>query len=137
MKFVIIAVHTAWIGIWMKKRPGASSDNNFIFKKINEFWYIKDLKEECWKFNLSFPRKNTRIKSWTSHIWRFAIYFENQVATHWKKKLPKSLTLILYKIYSKLKGNESNNIFTFYFVFLVSSCFDTMCLNKIHFSAHL
>ena len=28
--------HTAWIWIWMTKRPGTTSDNGFIFKKINE-----------------------------------------------------------------------------------------------------
>ena len=28
--------HTAWIGIWMTKRPGATSDNGFILKKINK-----------------------------------------------------------------------------------------------------
>ena len=28
--------HTAWIGIWMTKRPGAISDDGFVFKKINE-----------------------------------------------------------------------------------------------------
>ena len=30
-----LTIHTAWIGIWMTKRPGATSDNGFIFKKIN------------------------------------------------------------------------------------------------------
>ena len=29
-------IHTAWIGIWMTKRPGATSDNGFILKKINK-----------------------------------------------------------------------------------------------------
>ena len=31
-----LTIHTAWIGIWMTKRPGATSDNGFIFKKIHE-----------------------------------------------------------------------------------------------------
>ena len=34
--FTLSSLHTAWIGIWMTKRPGATSDNGFIFKKINE-----------------------------------------------------------------------------------------------------
>ena len=40
--------HTAWIGIWMTKRPGATSDNGFIFKKSNE--NIKEKKRSCGRF---------------------------------------------------------------------------------------
>ena len=30
------SVHTVWIWIWMTKRPGATFDNGFISKEINE-----------------------------------------------------------------------------------------------------
>ena len=32
----VIQIHTAWIWIWLTKKQGATSDNGFIFKKINE-----------------------------------------------------------------------------------------------------
>ena len=34
--------HTAWIWIWMTKRPGATSNNGFLFKQINENLNIKE-----------------------------------------------------------------------------------------------
>ena len=34
----------AWTWIWMAKRPGATSDNGFIFKEINKDLYIKEKK---------------------------------------------------------------------------------------------
>ena len=42
--------HTAWIWIWMTKRRGATSDNGFIFKKINENENIKEKKRSYGKF---------------------------------------------------------------------------------------
>ena len=42
--------HTACIWIWMSKRPGATSDNGFIFLKINENLNIKEKKKSCEPF---------------------------------------------------------------------------------------
>ena len=49
-------IHTAWTLIWMAKSPGATSDNGFICKKINESLNIKEKKKSCepfWKAALT------------------------------------------------------------------------------------
>ena len=42
--------HTAWIGIWITKRPGATSDNGFILEKKNKKLTIKDQKRSYGRF---------------------------------------------------------------------------------------
>ena len=44
------SLHTAWIGIWMTKRPGATSGNGFILKKINNDLSIKETKRSYGRF---------------------------------------------------------------------------------------
>ena len=39
-----ITKHNAWIWIWMTKRQGATSDNGFKFKNINENYNINEKK---------------------------------------------------------------------------------------------
>ena len=45
---MVVYDHTAWIGIWITKRPGTNSDNCFIFKKIYESLRTGNSKKVFW-----------------------------------------------------------------------------------------
>ena len=43
-------IHTAWIRIWMTKRPGTNSDNSFILKIRKKNYIIKETKRSYGRF---------------------------------------------------------------------------------------
>ena len=67
----LVAWHTAWIWIWMTKRPGATSDNCFIFKKINENLNNKREEKSCepfWRAGLTGDGQSSQ----SADFWKIA-----------------------------------------------------------------
>ena len=74
-------IHTAWIGIWMTKRPGVTSDNGFIQKltRVSLTGTFHDLLAKlricCYGSTTTFIVKNAILKPKLNGLMYFELWF--------------------------------------------------------------